>query len=317
MVAVRKRRCSTDEKRGAAQPPPSGVACKKARVFFSGAQKAVLREAYTHDPYPNQARIDWLAAQLGVQQKALVNWFHNHRMRAKQQQHGDGGGGGGGSRTDVDSLSNHSDSQSSESAEGARGGATPLPPPPTADHVMSQWLFPQFEPIALHRGAGEGGDGEAATDLSMKVKVERGVTPDGATAGRLGAVKTEPEEVAEGVMEDGLRTGAAAAADRPAINRRKSAKPQRAFDGARLDRLADANGDAAEEGGTGDGGGGGEGGGEVLARLGENTDRRGGFIEKIQAGIAAADMDWDEVDRKENIDKLQRHLQQACDDWEF
>jgi len=59
---------------------------KKPRVFFTEHQKASLREAFQRDSYPNQATLERLASELGVGTKTVVNWFHNHRMRAKQQQ---------------------------------------------------------------------------------------------------------------------------------------------------------------------------------------------------------------------------------------
>ena len=59
---------------------------KKPRVFFTEQQKAALREAFQKDSYPNQSTLERLAAELGVGTKTVVNWFHNHRMRAKQQQ---------------------------------------------------------------------------------------------------------------------------------------------------------------------------------------------------------------------------------------
>jgi len=55
-------------------------------VFFSEQQKKALREAFQKDSYPNQATLESLASELGVGTKTVVNWFHNHRMRAKQQQ---------------------------------------------------------------------------------------------------------------------------------------------------------------------------------------------------------------------------------------
>ena len=58
---------------------------KKPRLFFTEDQKTALRQAYIADPYPNQAAIERLATDVGVGVKTVVNWFHNHRMRAKQQ----------------------------------------------------------------------------------------------------------------------------------------------------------------------------------------------------------------------------------------
>ena len=45
----------------------------------------MLRDAYAKDPYPNPGTIEQLAQRIGVMSKTVVNWFHNHRMRAKQQ----------------------------------------------------------------------------------------------------------------------------------------------------------------------------------------------------------------------------------------
>lgn len=63
----------------------AAVSQKKPRLFFTEDQKTALRKAYVADPYPNQAAIEKLAADIGVGVKTVVNWFHNHRMRAKQQ----------------------------------------------------------------------------------------------------------------------------------------------------------------------------------------------------------------------------------------
>ena len=55
-------------------------------MFFSEQQKAALRDAFQRDSYPNQTTFEQLASEIGVGTKTVVNWFHNHRMRAKQQQ---------------------------------------------------------------------------------------------------------------------------------------------------------------------------------------------------------------------------------------
>jgi len=57
---------------------------KKPRLFFSDEQKNALLSAYTRDPYPCQSTIEALARDIEVGVKTVVNWFHNHRMRAKQ-----------------------------------------------------------------------------------------------------------------------------------------------------------------------------------------------------------------------------------------
>lgn len=57
---------------------------KKPRLFFSEEQKESLKAAYLRDPYPNQLAIEQLASELDIGVKTVINWFHNHRMRAKQ-----------------------------------------------------------------------------------------------------------------------------------------------------------------------------------------------------------------------------------------
>lgn len=108
---------------------------KKMRVFFTEEQKEVLRVAYATDPYPSPGRIDELAAQITVGTKTIVNWFHNHRMRAKQQP----------------LNSNKPDSSSEETmadTPSASGSPTYRSEPP-----VSQWMFPTFEAVAPRSGS--------------------------------------------------------------------------------------------------------------------------------------------------------------------
>lgn len=69
----------------AASPGPGPTSAKKQRVLFSEEQKEALRLAFTLDPYPNVATIEFLAAELALSSRTITNWFHNHRMRLKQQ----------------------------------------------------------------------------------------------------------------------------------------------------------------------------------------------------------------------------------------
>lgn len=62
--------------------PPSS---KKPRMLFSEEQKEALKLAYTLDPYPSTAVMEFLSAELGLSVRTITNWFHNHRMRLKQQ----------------------------------------------------------------------------------------------------------------------------------------------------------------------------------------------------------------------------------------
>ncbi|XP_043212653.1 homeobox protein cut-like isoform X2 [Amphibalanus amphitrite] len=58
---------------------------KKARVLFSEEQKEALLLAFAMDPYPNMTSVEFLCQELGLTQRTITNWFHNHRMRLKQQ----------------------------------------------------------------------------------------------------------------------------------------------------------------------------------------------------------------------------------------
>jgi len=80
-----KRKPSPDSGNESSSGQTISTPQKRPRLFFTEEQKAALRNAYTADPYPNQAAIERLAADVGVGVKTVVNWFHNHRMRAKQQ----------------------------------------------------------------------------------------------------------------------------------------------------------------------------------------------------------------------------------------
>jgi hypothetical protein len=84
-ITGNKRKFSPDSGSESSSGPNATTPQKKPRLFFTEDQKAALRQAYAADPYPNQAAIERLAADVGVGVKTVVNWFHNHRMRAKQQ----------------------------------------------------------------------------------------------------------------------------------------------------------------------------------------------------------------------------------------
>lgn len=57
---------------------------KKPRILFSDEQKEALRLAFSMDPYPSTATIEYLAGELRLSVRTITNWFHNHRMRLKQ-----------------------------------------------------------------------------------------------------------------------------------------------------------------------------------------------------------------------------------------
>ena len=63
--------------------PHTTTKTKKSRLFFTEDQKKELKKHFEVDPYPSQKQVDDLALKLKVTPKTVVNWFHNHRMRAK------------------------------------------------------------------------------------------------------------------------------------------------------------------------------------------------------------------------------------------
>ncbi|XP_052802048.1 homeobox protein cut-like 1 isoform X3 [Mya arenaria] len=159
LSANRRRRHSLEEKFDS----PSLALPKRPRVFFSEEQKDKLRQAYNRDPYPNQTTIEVLACNLGVGVKTVINWFHNHRMRAKQQQHATSPTGqysdysqsGMGKEESNDDNSNQSDISAysdNKEALAALGFHSRFINPDT-----NQWMFPKFEPVNLDAKRGSQG----------------------------------------------------------------------------------------------------------------------------------------------------------------
>ena len=155
--ANRRRRHSIEDRYDSPVSLP-----KRPRVFFSEEQKERLRQAYNRDPYPNQSTIEALANTLGVGVKTVINWFHNHRMRAKQQQHANSpttpysdfpeSVGSKGDPNDDNSNQSDISSLSEENRE-----TTTMPNFPTGYHNKdsNQWLFPQFETIHSQERKGQ------------------------------------------------------------------------------------------------------------------------------------------------------------------
>ncbi|XP_052220962.1 homeobox protein cut-like 1 isoform X2 [Dreissena polymorpha] len=165
--ANRRRRHSLEDRYDSSIALP-----KRPRVFFSEEQKERLRQAYNRDPYPNQSTIEALASALGVGVKTVINWFHNHRMRAKQQQHSsspttpysDYSQSGMGKEESNDDNSNNSDLSSfSENREALAALGFRF-----INSDNNQWMFPKFEPMASKSGSqgsdnideSEGDDGD-------------------------------------------------------------------------------------------------------------------------------------------------------------
>ncbi|XP_055946575.1 homeobox protein cut-like 1 isoform X1 [Argiope bruennichi] len=65
-------------------PPSPYPPAKKPRVLFTEEQKEALKLAFSLDPYPSTATIEFLANELTLSVRTITNWFHNHRMRMKQ-----------------------------------------------------------------------------------------------------------------------------------------------------------------------------------------------------------------------------------------
>ena len=159
LAASRKRSRSSDER-------SQDGSQKKQRVFFTEEQKETLRISYSGDPYPSPARIEDLAQQVGVGTKTIVNWFHNHRMRAKQQPNG--------IKLELEDASNQSDAQSTSSnspvyrTSSTNGSDVTTP---NQAPIMNQWMFPSFEPVMpMLRRNNSALSNDSAQDLSTKAE---------------------------------------------------------------------------------------------------------------------------------------------------
>ena len=158
--ANRRRRHSIEERYDS-----SGSMPKRPRVFFSEEQKERLRQAYNRDPYPNQGTIEALASSLGVGVKTVINWFHNHRMRAKQQQHANSPttpynefSESVDSKGDpLDENSNHSDISSLSGDNSEAPTMVPNFPAAFPRTDSNQWMFPQFERMYTDRKRSQDG----------------------------------------------------------------------------------------------------------------------------------------------------------------
>ena len=141
--AQRRRRSSLDERSYDSPSLP-----KRPRVFFTEEQKEKLRMAYGQDPYPNQNTIEALAGELNVGVKTVINWFHNHRMRAKQQQHSGSGSVSSLGEYGSQIKSEHNDDNSDQSDISSLSGDGGPFQSSFHGNEASQWLFPQFQPVS-------------------------------------------------------------------------------------------------------------------------------------------------------------------------
>ncbi|CAL1537355.1 unnamed protein product [Lymnaea stagnalis] len=262
MKAHRRRKSSMEDRNFDSPTQP-----KRPRVFFTEDQKDSLRQAYAQDPYPNQSTIEALAKSLNVGVKTVINWFHNHRMRAKQQHHA---GGESNIKSELDESSNQSDISSmsgdvTSALPGSQffhGGVTPTD--------LNQWMFPQFEPMSLmHKMPSVNDDGEdnkennggleddddemdepdgmdtpsSNNNNNLKEKDDSGGEDEGAERSR-----SEDKGNNDGIKlgNSGMDTeihGSVAVASANSslssagsVNKRKRSNPQRVYEGAQLDR---------------------------------------------------------------------------------
>lgn len=327
----------------------SPSAPKRPRVFFTEEQKDKLRLAYNQDPYPNQNTIEALANELNVGVKTVINWFHNHRMRAKQQQHaGNGGpGGGNGEIGNVTVKSEPTDDNSSHSDVSSMSGDVNHFHPGYPGNDSNQWLFPQFEPMSLQKrlssgDKGEEGDEEDVEEDDEEVRSRCSASPKD-RGGSLGETKeTEDEDnkcSTETVFNDNNDDSGTEMSDeqstlsnkalqnipQPGVNKRKRSNPQYVSEGRHLDKTKnvsddslqsqiskddiDNDDDTEKENEEVNGGG---------KRVRNDVIERVCKIEKLQKNIESTDDDWDEFDRSVSIEKLQKNIQQSSEeDWEF
>ncbi len=238
--AAHKRRKSSGEDTSSSTDLSAGPS-KRPRVFFTEDQKETLRLAYQQDPYPNQQTIECLANQLGVSPKTIINWFHNHRMRAKQQVPGSGSGTP--VKSEDDAMSNHSDSMSasSENSFSRQGGREKDAGAVSAggEASTSQWMFPSFEPVRRSSANSEQGAGFCGDHNADHTDTERYKCVDSVSA-------TSEKEFSLLIENNNLplakhplsttMTPAGASGAAVTKSKRKSAKPQWSYEGTQLDK---------------------------------------------------------------------------------
>ena len=264
---------------------------KKPRVCFSEDQREMLRQAYLRDPYPNQTTIEQLADTLGVGVKTVVNWFHNHRMRAKQQQHFAGQSPTSGQYDSSASVKSEPTSDDSNSNCDSSYETTPVPA--SGGNETSQWLFPTFEIVQ----PGMQRNSKSSDEMSQKDSEDGGNSDCDSTGSNCEMVNGDTSQ------------------SQPAsstTSRRKSAKPMRIAEGTQMDQTSissdsercDSHPSVDLE--------------TLQARVtpDSSTNRQIEKIQKIQKALASSEMEWEEPDRAENIQKLQKSITSGPDnDW--
>ncbi|CAC5422305.1 CUTL [Mytilus coruscus] len=332
-IAQRRRRSSIDERSYDSSSMP-----KRPRVFFTEEQKDKLRLAYNQDPYPNQGTIESLAAELNVGVKTVINWFHNHRMRAKQQQHigsmqvGSNFGDGNSSNPNIksepnDDISMHSDISSLSDDTNHMSSSF------HGNQPNNQWLFPQFEPAVMQKIAQErsreqqNGCSEESGSQSSEKEETKEVQDD---------LEDEDEssypvfnEIDEHSNDEDQNPNQSEPCQNvsPGVNKRKRSNPKYVSEGRELDKTKNMYGgmlkscvskdegvemdddDVEKE--------------NELGNVDLNYKAQNGQhlnkIVKLQKAIDSPVQDWDEFDNVPSIEKLKKNLQHSpqTGTWEF
>lgn len=323
-IAQRRRRSSVDERSYDSSSMP-----KRPRVFFTEEQKDKLRLAYNQDPYPNQGTIETLANELNVGVKTVINWFHNHRMRAKQQQHiGNMQGGsnfseGNSSNPNIklepDDSSLHSDISS------LSGDTSQFSTSFNGNEPNNQWLFPRFEPAAMHK-----------MGRSHEQQNGRDQDDSGSVTSEKGENKTDEEDdcsypvfndIDENSNEEQNQNHNESCQNvYSGVNKRKRSNPKYVSEGRELDKtknlysgtlkscLSKDEGveldDDLEKENESD---------NIDLNIKAQNGQHLNKIVKLQKAIDSADEDWDNFDNVPSIEKLQKNLQHSpqTGTWEF
>ncbi|XP_033747523.1 homeobox protein cut-like 1 isoform X2 [Pecten maximus] len=330
--AQRRRRSSSVDDRSYDSPS----APKRPRVFFNEDQKEKLRMAYNQDPYPNQSTIEGLANELNVGVKTVINWFHNHRMRAKQQQHAGSTAGPTSGSTFSDFSGNivksepTDDNSDQSDISSMSGDANQFHPSFQGNEGSGQWLFPQFEPVNSQQSGPL--DGERQNEEEVE---------DDRISGEASPLSSKASSVAdEGKDENSgddtqYKQAALQALPQVGVNKRKRSNPQYVSEGRQLDKtktitttggyttclqssVSRDEGVEVSEGEETE---------EDIEKENEDVSNSSGVkprferctkIDKLQKAIESPDEDWDEFDRSASIEKLQSNLQHSPGGgWEF
>ncbi|KAK6184473.1 hypothetical protein SNE40_006941 [Patella caerulea] len=332
--AHRRRKGSLDDRYFESPSQP-----KRPRVFFNEDQKDVLRLAYTQDPYPNQSTIEALATDLGVGVKTVINWFHNHRMRAKQQHHA-GGTNATQQNGNTDAIKSEPHDESSNQSEGSSlsgENARHLSGGSNSSRGFSrketqQWMFPQFEPVKHNRHKNSSEEEEDGGSENDDINMNSYNDEDGGSD-----IDADAEDEIDGDkpkcfwenQESNTDYKSNPTPQSASVNKRKRSNPQRVFEGTQLDktetRVPKGNG-AIKDTKEADGKNLSD---DANNDVEENDDNEGESdsellcervkkIEKLQKGVEGVSEIWDDVDRGANINKLEKNIENdSSEDWEF